>query len=1358
MTPDLRWPLPVFLMAKRRLPIRPCPGFRRLTVLFILIVSPHARGQSVIPELDGNETPGKRPYEMVLANRKEPAPPSLRFDQLQGWRIRVWEGAQATLQASRAQNVWDRAVGRLRYRGNGNPASEPRVVIYPSRIVLLPSDATCVDMWVYGNRWALPATPKDTPSVQIHLFLRDVTGKTHDLLVERITWEEWWLLHHLLPKSLRFPAVLDRMEITGGWQKEWRDLFFDSIRFYREPMPPLQFAPRARRNLTLFGGQSPGVNTGSDKLPFPTREETILPAQLGGPFRNEVTAESPSVFVFKYIGQDCAISYFFEPAKGLSPIRAQLDGTPAATFFDRWVLRKGNKPSAGLLRNVARDRDVVVADYSDGTRLQLRIWQKSLVADVINRSGQVTELEFGRVVALRDSRTIWIPFITYGATNPCVALSKAGTRWVFISQWLDWYRSNASEPYGAEYAGPGFAVINGGVRYKPRTDGQLNPVYERIFLTVSPALEEVLPTIPNPVGLHAPEAVDRLCHQSKGPENYAGQMKYSRKLRAYGIEKVIQCNHELTWRDAGESFTLRKHAAPNRGGDDALTSYVAHQRSLGWLSGLYTNYTDFAPVNEYWNPNLVTRTPENEWKAGWFRCYNLKPLYAVMLEASLAPYIKAKYRSNAAYTDVHTAIAPWAYEDYDARVPGAATFAQTFYAYGELLRNDSRVYDGPVFSEGPMRWLYAGLTDGNYAQTAPRRPLVKERLLPVFDLYQIHTKECDIGMAWTSSFCEAIPAWRAPQNLDNAIDRFLLYTLAYGHIGWLLEEEHGIGRICRSYYMLQQVQTRYGLKAPSRIAYWDGKKTCSVSEAVALDLDDDRRQLYVEYPGGLQLWFNDHPDEDWRVRVGTQDITLPPAGWAAWQSDDSLLSYSALLGGGKADYLRSPAYIYLDGRGQWFSTPEAGADGALAISPLSQRTLQVVRISGKEPFVIRRPYGVQGEVTLCETYDVEGRPLAKPITHECGEETWIEPVANAVRYVLLFSGKPTWSIAPAQDEAVAGGAMPMKMARLAQVTWQCDKGEVRNSQLLVPRNLPVGTWIKIRGTVGDETHETRLRVCSPVYWRSRVVEHYDDTHLFLTPSWNLKGLNVEKLDVVLKAPDGWQANTDRFPINTRNLPQVLEVRLLSSAPSGKEGNLEVALNGLPQPSAATFRLRRVQQQPLIADLRDLHFSWGIARRREPERPALESAGAAFYFDNDFVVGRVSKRGFFIQPPYSGGVGYTWAETEPIKLPTDPCQFRAFVGVKDSDAVSDGMLFRVEVVDARGNRRRVAEQMGYQDGWRLLTADLAPFADQLIQIRLIGDVGPKDNHIGDQGAWGEPIIQLSSLRTLTEASLVAPAKP
>lgn len=999
-----------------------------LSVLLVFTFTPPVASQIVSAQFDPSEPLGQRPYEMVWANRTEPAPPTLRFDRLEGWTVQVEGGAEARLELTRAQNLWDRPVARLRYRGAGKSDGKPRIVVIWPQPIALPDDADSAEMWIYGNRWDWE-NPPGTPPVRVILQLRDGQNNARPFELERVRWQEWWLAHKRLPKGLTQPVRLEGIEIAGGWQAEWREIFFDSLRIYHEELPPIQFAPRAQRNLTLFEGQGRGVNTGPGRLPFPTREQTILPMHLSGEFHTSVQRAGDE-FLFRYEGEDGLLVYRFDAAKGLSGIVAEAQAdTEGQTKFQARVMagaavHQPNAPAGPRFKAVEVRDGVVTAEYGDGTTLQLRLWQRSLVVDVINRGGQATALDFGQVSGVTEPRTVWIPYLTYGGgAHPCVLFSRAGTNTLFTSIWLDWYRSNGSEPYAAESTSTDSARINGGVRYHARTDGRRNPLFERLFITVSPRFEEVLPTVPNPVGLHAPEATDRLWQESWGPDDYAKQMKRSRMLRAYGIDKLIQCNHEITWRDGGESFTLRLRAAPKKGGDEALKNYVTHQRSLGWMAGLYSNYTDYAPVNEFWSPDGVQRQPDGNWRSAWPRCYAEKPLKAVEFDALLAPQIKAKFNPNSAYTDVHTAVSPWAYNDYDARVPGAGTFAQTFYAYGEILRNDSRVYGGPIFSEGTYHWLYAGLADGNYALAYDGRPLAKEPLLPIFDLYQIHTKECDIGMGWTANFCDAIPNWRKPENLDRAIDRFLLHTLAYGHIGWLVEEEHGIDRTCRSYYMLQQVQSRYGLKTPARIAYWDGAQLVTVSEAVARDLPRTRRQLLIEYPGGLQLWLNDHPGENWTLQGvslvaggrgrGTarrsggsprNELVLPPAGWAAFTANRELLSYSALQGTNRVDYLRSPAYTYLDGRGQVFNAPEASSEGALAIRSPAPNQLEVIHISGSSPFTIRRPYSVRGALRMCEAFDIDGQPLPAPACADERGETRVEPRASAIRYLFHFAG------------------------------------------------------------------------------------------------------------------------------------------------------------------------------------------------------------------------------------------------------------------------------------------------------------------------------------------------------------------
>ncbi|HTL54810.1 MAG TPA: hypothetical protein VL361_03990 [Candidatus Limnocylindrales bacterium] len=977
---------------------------------------------------DPNETAGERPYEMVWANRTEPAPPTLRFVQLDGWKLEASNGAQATLQVSRAQNVWNRPVARLRYHGDGKKDSNPSIVLIPAQPVALPDNADCLDMWLYGNRWDWE-NPPGTPPVDVFLKLRDGAGKEEELRVDHVRWQEWWLVHRKLAGALRTPVRLLQIKVNGGWQTEWREIFFDSIRFYREELPSITFSNRPQRNLRLPEGQSVGANIGPGRLPFPTREKTILPMHFAGKYSNGLTDSGAGQYSLDYRAKDCAIVYSFDPTKGLGGVEIWFTHELGARPLDGASIKLRDGPTDSTLKSVKQDGKTILAEYGDGTTLRLQIWQKSLIVDVSNTTGQATELKFGKISGVIEPRTIAIPYLTYGSgPRPCALLSRAGTNHFFTSLWLDWYRSNGSEPYAAESASTNTAQINGGVRYHPRTDGKLNPLFERLFITVSPTFEEVLPTVANPVGIHAKQAVDRLWQESWGPDDYEKQMKRSRMLRAYGIEKLIQCNHEIAWRDGGESFTLRTRAAPKKGGDAALGRYVEHQRGLGWFEGLYSNYTDYAPVNEFWSPDGVQRLSDGNWRSAWPRCWAEKPLKAVEFDAMLAPQIKKKFNPNSAYTDVQTAVSPWGYNDYDVRVPGAGSFAQTFYAYGELLRNDSRVYGGPIFSEGTYQWLYAGLADGNYALAYDGHPLAKEPLLPVFDLYQIHSKECDIGMGWTANFCDAMPDWKKPEHIDRAIDWFLLHTLAYGHIGWLVEQEHGIERTCRSYYMLQQVQARYGLKTPVRVAYWDGAQLVSVSEALSRDLPRTRRQLFVEYSGGLQLWLNDHPTETWRMSAikpqtdGTPhpDVLplegerqnyrqfatdLPPAGWAACTPNGDLYSFSGLEGTNRVDYLRSREYTYVDGRGHWVDTPEAVCDGALAIRLLGKNKLSLIYISGAGPFVIRRPYKIRGTCLSCEAFDVEGKPLPKPEYQDNGMETRIKPREQAINYVLTFSEK-----------------------------------------------------------------------------------------------------------------------------------------------------------------------------------------------------------------------------------------------------------------------------------------------------------------------------------------------------------------
>ena len=127
----------------------------------------------------------------------------------------------------------------------------------------------------------------------------------------------------------------------------------------------------------------------------------------------------------------------------------------------------------------------------------LRLWQKSLVVDVKCLGGQVGEVCFGRARGVSNPRLVTLPFLTCGQQRPAVLVTGPVDQPLFITGYMDHCRSNASLLWAGNKIADDGATYNGGSRYLPKTDGQRNDCFERMFVTVSPRFEEVF-NIPNP--------------------------------------------------------------------------------------------------------------------------------------------------------------------------------------------------------------------------------------------------------------------------------------------------------------------------------------------------------------------------------------------------------------------------------------------------------------------------------------------------------------------------------------------------------------------------------------------------------------------------------------------------------------------------------------------------------------------------------------------------------------------------------------------------------------------------------------------------------------------------------------------
>ena len=980
-------------------------NMRALIPWLILLALPAApQDNKVIPainEVEPWQQVGQQPYEFTWTQRQEDPRALVDFEDLQGWTLQLFGGASGELRRSREQQMWGQYVCKFVYSGAG---ADSRLVARPPKPVPIPGAFDSVDLWAYGNRWNW-VKDDTTPAADVAVLVTDARGKEFTILLTDIRWKQWWLIHRKIQpavlKEIVLPASFSGLQISKVAHSQPRHFYCDSLVFYTEDLPPLRFKPQPQRNLKPWRGQIVGTNTGPGTLPFPTREETILPVNLEKEFQVTARELGRNRFELRYQGRDATVLYEYRPQNGsLSELTVSLDGAPPFRPLEGGGVRFADAAPSSLV-SATLAAGVIQVSFRHGSRLveyQLRLWQKSLVLDVLCEGGDATELSFGRVSGVANPRLITVPYITYGAANPRVLMSGPASKPLFTSIWFDWYRSNASEPYGPREPKltPDSAEINGGMRYLAKTDGLRNTLSERIFITNSPVYEETLPTIPNPPSLRQQEGKQVLWTVAS-PRTFQSDHKRCPEIRSYGLDKIMQHSHEVTWRDEGDSFTLRLHAAPQKGGDAALQWYIRAQNEMGWLQGVYTNYTDFATVNTNWNPGHVQRLPDGEWRRAWPRNYALKPAKAVEFDDYYAQRIKEKFGVKMSYTDVHSAVAPWAYCDYDARVPGAATFAATFYAYGQLLINDQRVY-GPTQSEATYQWLYAGLASGHYGWVYTKVNLLTEPLDVAFKLTKIHPLECDYGMGYTYYYLSQLdPKWTESPKRREYVDLFLATTIGYGNMGWLVHEfpdsePFHVEALARSYYMLQQLQQQYAFVPPKTIEYADGSgKFFSPSQAHARGVLADSR-LHVVYENGTEVYVNRSSAGPWKVK----DIELPVSGWLAFNPANNFHEISANVDGRRIDYVSAPDYEFLDGRGQWTRHGNLGATGSVALRQKGNGVLELIDIYGNDRIQFKAPSN-----GVLMAYAPDGKSLGK-LELTSPTPGWLEfkPLPAARSYVF----------------------------------------------------------------------------------------------------------------------------------------------------------------------------------------------------------------------------------------------------------------------------------------------------------------------------------------------------------------------
>lgn len=848
---------------------------------------------------DPNERVGSPPPELV--GKQWEYPSQVDFENLDGWKIETIGDVTASFSQSREEQLAGQYVGKIHWTLAGTHLAV--ISLRPPRPIPVGQRANAVQLWCHSDARPSEATG---PAPQISIVVRQNQGLI-TIELPPIGWSFWSITHWRLPGIIGPDSeiVEIRISLRPAKHEVTRTFYFDELALHAEPTAPM--------DLEL------------PSLLCSTAPEAIVPS-VQGTVTNQVTSDGKSYRLIGRTDQE-TIEYIYTPRTGtLNDLKVVVNGRlqfhPATSGGP--IAVDGHQRPQPTNVNVEAKSGTVRAIWQYRTARdsfeiawQLRPVGKSLVLTVDEPQAKIGAWEWGKPSDL-PTEEIAVPYLTHSCNGQPVRMVDQS---VFVFQQPDWRVSQAS------------VFQKDAAEYNPLTDGRRLPFHERIVLTVSSNFQEVLPNIPNPKSKTAHVLGENVYCNMAGSldgDSFDRCLALWRQMKSLGMEKLIVKHHTDTWTShpgqGDEPFVQSVTAAANiPGGEAALADYLRQVRSLGMQTFLYTDYCIVGPVNRHFEDGLCSLSPAGQWMIGWYSYFKLTPLMAPPLTQHFAPLLKQRYGVTGSYCDQHTSQDPSYYVDFDPRKPGAGMLQTVFRAYGKSFEIERNAHGGPVVSEGGNHWIYAGLVDGNYAQLS--HELAQHRwqvpFLVDFNLRKVHPLEVDLGVGWRTSYGYD----RFSKGPDDALDRFLCASIAFGGSGVFyppdfppipsIHPDNPLGKwkrsVARTYFMIQQISSRYAMVPVQEINYWDGQQMLSPSDAVRTGAYQ-RSQVDITYSNGLRIWANGSFHDSWNVKLNGQIYELPPTGWLAVQGNE-FLEYSAIRDGHRVDFIKSKTHTFVDGRG-----------------------------------------------------------------------------------------------------------------------------------------------------------------------------------------------------------------------------------------------------------------------------------------------------------------------------------------------------------------------------------------------------------------------------------------------------------
>lgn len=863
----------------------------------------------VIVNLPAGSKTGPKPYEFDSSNRKESPLAQVPFENLAGWTMREMGDAKVSLSASIDYQLWRKQLAKFSYSGGThNTIVEIRP---PSPIVINePFDAANLIIFgAYGQDTRADLNVNSSggynPGINVSLLLEDGTGREFTMDLGQVKATYWTVQHGVLSPSaiaaIKFPMKFKALYLGNCNINGSRNAYLESLTFYMQSRKPIQYA---RPERPIFPVSDDGM------LPTPPAGVKVRAKSVNGGV-DFISEANGNVLQFQVRTDEGSLNGItakwnggqpFRPMEG-GGVRLDIEGMPIAAGKELKMI------SSELVNN----EFIVHWGYAQARWVE-RYWVRgrTLGVDITSKDGLATGVNYGLVAGLHNPKGIEVPYLMLAnKPGPWIGYGDG----LFISVFPDWYNSDFSSIDDRVKAPAGDKIgLWGGTIYDKLTDGRRNDLRERILVTISPEFSESIPNHQNPPSPNRERLAPYMYFvESSFLENFL------RTTKRYGIDNII-CNSfcipfiaELAAENAMNRWRLHPKLPVER--------FFKYRRlvkdELGYLFGTYLCFNDLFFTSEYWDENLVSFLPDGNWANYWPGAYTFKDVAKPAMAERVGRNFSQHYgAADNAYLDVPRG--PYAL-DYEAGVKGAGLARAQVIAHADSII-ESRKWFGTICGEGHYNWIYAGLTDMDYA-TIPAshttHPACDFPLLVDFDLLKIHPFQHPTMMGYGPSIflgAKENAELRSDTGRGEAPKGFYQYvsaSLAYGHMvmagyGYIPK----LSRLIELYALMQGLQKEYLTDTAAEITYHNGTNYLPTSKALA-DGSYAMGRICVRYSRGLRLQVNYNREKNWTVKVSDKDYVLPPFGWIA-DKPGEILAFSALLNGERVSYVSCPEYIYMN--------------------------------------------------------------------------------------------------------------------------------------------------------------------------------------------------------------------------------------------------------------------------------------------------------------------------------------------------------------------------------------------------------------------------------------------------------------